>query len=111
MPRRTPRPPAASRTWRRICPSRRPPARTERNKPSLTSYDSVMRGVPTRCLMFLVAACAVHAAKTLDVYFIDTEGGQATLVVSPSGQTLLIDAGYTGFGGRDTVRIATAAKD
>lgn len=70
-----------------------------------------MRGVPTRCLLFLAAAGAVHAAKTLDLYFIDTEGGQATLVVSPSGQTLLIDAGYTGFGGRDTVRIATAAKE
>jgi len=70
-----------------------------------------MRGVPTRCLLFLVAACAAHAAKTLDIYFIDTEGGQATLVVSPSGQSLLIDTGYTGFGGRDTVRIAAAAKD
>jgi beta-lactamase superfamily II metal-dependent hydrolase len=45
------------------------------------------------------------------LYFIDTEGGQATLVVSPSGQALLIDTGYTGFGGRDTVRIAAAAKD
>jgi len=61
--------------------------------------------------LFLVAACAAHAAKTLDIYFIDTEGGQATLVVSPSGQSLLIDTGYTGFGGRDTVRIAAAAKD
>src|SRR4029078_8492755 len=70
-----------------------------------------MRGVPTRCLLFLVAACAAHAAKTLDIYFIDTEGGPAPLVVSPSGQSLLIDTGYTGFGGRDTVRIATAAKD
>ena len=70
-----------------------------------------MRGVPTRCLLFLAAACAAHAAKTLDIYFIDTEGGQATLVVSPSGQSLLIDTGYTGFGGRDTVRIAAAAKD
>jgi hypothetical protein len=43
-------------------------------------------------------ACALHAAKTLDIYFIDTEGGQATLVVSLSGQSLLIDTGYTGFG-------------
>ena len=70
-----------------------------------------MRGVPTRCLLFLVAASALPAAKTLDIYFIDTEGGQATLVVAPSGQSLLIDTGYTGFGGRDTVRIAAAAKD
>lgn len=59
----------------------------------------------------LVLASAAQAAKTLDLYFIDTEGGQATLVVAPSGQALLIDTGYTGFGGRDTVRIAAAAKD
>ncbi|HSP69535.1 MAG TPA: MBL fold metallo-hydrolase [Bryobacteraceae bacterium] len=70
-----------------------------------------MRGVPTRCLLILLAAGAAQAAKTLDIYFIDTEGGQATLVVAPSGQSLLIDTGYTGFGGRDTVRIATAAKE
>lgn len=72
-----------------------------------------MGRVPTRWLLVLLAACASAAqgAKTLDLYFIDTEGGQATLVVAPSGQSLLIDTGYTGFGGRDTVRIAAAAKD
>jgi competence protein ComEC len=36
------------------------------------------------------------AGKTLDMYFIDTEGGQATLYVSPSGQTLLVDTGNAG---------------
>jgi competence protein ComEC len=72
-----------------------------------------MRRVPTRWLFVLLAACAgaAQAAKTLDLYFIDVEGGQATLVVAPSGQSLLIDTGYTGFGGRDTVRIAAAAKE
>jgi len=64
-------------------------------------------------LVFLVAALLVSraAAKDLEIYFIDTEGGQATLVVSPSGQTLLIDAGYTGFGGRDANRILVAARN
>jgi competence protein ComEC len=72
-----------------------------------------MRRVPTTWLVLLLTACAgaAQAAKTLDLYFIDTEGGQATLVVAPSGQSLLIDTGYTGFGGRDTLRIAAAAKD
>jgi competence protein ComEC len=71
-----------------------------------------MRRVPTTWLLALFAWAGVaQAAKTLDLYFIDTEGGQATLVVAPSGQSLLIDTGYTGFGGRDTLRIATAAKD
>src|ERR1700690_4288437 len=36
-------------------------------------------------------------AKPLQIYFIDVEGGQATLVVSPSGQSLLIDAGWSGY--------------
>src|SRR5438093_7079238 len=35
-------------------------------------------------------------AKALDIYFIDTEGGQATLYVPPSGQTLLVDTGNAG---------------
>jgi competence protein ComEC len=42
-------------------------------------------------------------AKPLDIYFIDTEGGQATLYVSPSGQTLLVDTGNAG--GLDLGRI------
>ena len=36
--------------------------------------------------------------RTLDIYFIDVEGGQATLVVTPTGQTLLIDTGFPGDG-------------
>src|SRR5580700_11290745 len=51
-----------------------------------------------------------EGAKTLDIYFIDVEGGQSTLVVSPSGQSLLIDTGYAGNSGRDAIRIAAAAK-
>jgi competence protein ComEC len=63
-------------------------------------------------LAALVAASAlsVYAAKTLDFYFIDVEGGQATLVVTPSKQSLLIDAGWPGFSGRDAERIVRAAK-
>src|SRR5688572_18193270 len=53
---------------------------------------------------------AAQATCTLDIYFIDVEGGQATLYVSPSGQSMLVDAGYSGFGGRDAGRIVAAAK-
>jgi beta-lactamase superfamily II metal-dependent hydrolase len=56
------------------------------------------------------APSAAQAAKTLDIYFIDVEGGQATLIVSPSGESLLVDAGWPGFDGRDADRIAAAAK-
>src|SRR5438094_4397894 len=45
-----------------------------------------------------------------DVYFIDVEGGQATLTVSPSGQSLLVDTGWPGFEGGDAARIAATAK-
>jgi competence protein ComEC len=47
---------------------------------------------------------------TLDVYFIDTEGGQATLFVSPSGQTLLFDTGTGGDNNRDADRITNVIK-
>jgi competence protein ComEC len=46
-----------------------------------------------------------RSGRTLDIYFIDTEGGQATLYVAPSGLALLVDAGNPG--GRDTDRIMT----
>ena len=49
--------------------------------------------------------------KSLEIYFIDTEGGQSTLIVAPSGQSLLIDTGYTNFSGRDADRILAAAKN
>jgi beta-lactamase superfamily II metal-dependent hydrolase len=55
------------------------------------------------------ALAQAPAGKTLDIYFIDVEGGQATLHVSPSGQSMLVDAGYPGFGGRDAGRIVAAA--
>jgi beta-lactamase superfamily II metal-dependent hydrolase len=44
------------------------------------------------------------------VYFIDVEGGQATLFVSPLGDTMLVDAGWPDAGGRDADRIIAAAK-
>jgi competence protein ComEC len=45
--------------------------------------------------------------KTLDIYFIDVEGGAATLIVTPTGESLLIDSGFPG--DRDAGRIAHVA--
>jgi competence protein ComEC len=63
----------------------------------------------------IVAACVGLAAvvrtqgqKPLDIYFIDVEGGQSTLFVSPSGESLLVDAGSPG--ARDADRIVATAK-
>jgi len=60
-------------------------------------------------LLFVWSAAGAQAEKTLDVYFIDVEGGHATLYVSPSGQSMLVDTGYPGFEGRDANRIVAAA--
>src|ERR1700739_382871 len=47
---------------------------------------------------------------TLQIYFIDVEGGQSTLFVTPDKHSLLIDTGWPGNEGRDADRIASAAK-
>jgi len=65
--------------------------------------------------LFLIAFLAflsapLRAASTLDVYFIDVEGGQATLFVTPSGRSMLVDTGWPGANGRDADRIASVAK-
>lgn len=45
------------------------------------------------------------------IYSIDVEGGQSTLLVSPSGGSLLVDTGWPGNEGRDAERIQQAMKD
>jgi competence protein ComEC len=50
------------------------------------------------------------ATGELRVYFIDVEGGQATLFVTPAKESLLIDTGWEGNNYRDADRIVTAAK-
>src|SRR6266545_3090125 len=58
------------------------------------------------------AAAQDRAARTLDVYVIDVEGGNATLFVSPSRESLLIDTGNGGPAAtRDADRIMAAVKD
>jgi competence protein ComEC len=56
------------------------------------------------------AAPVVEPRTTLDIYFIDVEGGQSTLMVTPAGQSLLIDAGFAGNDYRDSKRIVAAAR-
>ncbi len=58
----------------------------------------------------MVLAGAPAPGGNLQIYFVDVEGGQATLIVSPSGESMLVDAGWPGNGGRDAARIAEAAR-
>ena len=70
----------------------------------------------------LVASVSAAAPGALTIYFIDVEGGQSTLVVTPTGESLLIDAGFPSDGrfesvpgdpatSRDAQRIVAAARD
>ncbi len=63
------------------------------------------------CLVALLAA-SLMAAKNLDIYVIDVEGGKAVLLVSPTGQSMLLDAGWPASGDRtaSTDRIVEAAR-
>lgn len=56
-----------------------------------------------------LAGVRAQASRSLDVYWIDTEGGGATLIVTPAGESVLVDAGNPG--GRDSGRILKTAKE
>ena len=57
--------------------------------------------------VLLLALCALScAAQELRVYAIDVEGGKATLYVSPSGESMLVDAGHAD--ALETARIVAA---
>jgi competence protein ComEC len=59
----------------------------------------------------VLAAAQSPPAKTLDIYVVDVEGGNATLLVAPSGESLLIDTGNAGAAAvRDAERIVAAAR-
>jgi competence protein ComEC len=64
-------------------------------------------------IIFILALplALASAPKPLRVYFIDVEGGQSTLFVSPSGQSMLVDTGWPDHDGRDAKRILAAARD
>jgi len=69
--------------------------------------------IPAALALFTLAFSPAHAQspKTLDVYVIDVEGGNATLFVSPSGESLLMDTGNAGAAAaRDAGRIYDAVK-
>jgi competence protein ComEC len=60
-----------------------------------------------KLLIALLLAGLATAADRLSVHFIDVEGGQATLIVAPTGESMLIDAGG---GERDAQRIQKAVQ-
>jgi beta-lactamase superfamily II metal-dependent hydrolase len=67
--------------------------------------------LPILLFVFLAGSAGpLHAqTRNLEIYWIDVEGGAATLIVSPSGESLLVDTGYE-TGDRDAKRIFAAAQ-
>jgi competence protein ComEC len=64
------------------------------------------------CLALSAQSARAQSGKTLSIYVVDVEGGNATLFVSPSGESVLIDTGNPGPAAkRDADRIMAAVKD
>lgn len=71
-----------------------------RLKNFLVAFPSLVAG----CLLVLPT---LQAAEPLEIYWIDTEGGAATLIVTPEKESVLVDTGNPGF--RDPNRIVQIA--
>ncbi len=72
-----------------------------------------LRSMSLLCIAMAFLSLQTASAATKDdlqIYFIDVEGGQATLFVTPDKHSLLVDTGWPGNEGRDADRILSAAK-
>ena len=61
-------------------------------------------------LLLCTLAAGAFAAQNLEIYWIDAEGGAATLIVAPSGQSMLVDTANRTPDDRDAKRIFAAAQ-
>ena len=74
-----------------------------------------------RCVSHLAVAIVVYLSAltlsaqgptdTLDIYWIDVEGGAATLIVTPAQESVLMDAGWARSDDRDVLRIQAAMRN
>ena len=67
-------------------------------------------------MLFVCGGVVVHSQpnqprETLDIYWIDVEGGAATLIVTPQRESILMDAGWGRPDQRDAMRIQAAMQD
>src|ERR1035437_4116014 len=58
----------------------------------------------------LIGGGALCRAQNLEIYWVDAEGGAATLIVAPGGESLLVDTGNSGPDDRDAKRIFAATQ-
>lgn len=71
-----------------------------------------MNRIRALALLGLLAPClgADAPGRPLEIYFIDVMGGAATLLVTPEGESVLIDSGWPGADDRDPARIERVLK-
>jgi competence protein ComEC len=73
----------------------------------VTIMNRISKAFPPALLTVAAAGLLAAQSKTLDIYWVDVEGGGATLIVTPSGESLLADTGNPG--DRDAPRIVDVA--
>ena len=71
------------------------------------NIKSLLKTVVATTALLVVGSASAKDTKTLDVYWVDVEGGGGTLIVTPAGESILIDTGMPG--GRDPGRLHEAA--
>lgn len=62
-------------------------------------------------LLMLGQPAPAVSARPLEIYFIDVMGGASTLVVTPEGESVLVDSGWPGQDDRDPKRIEAVARN
>jgi competence protein ComEC len=71
--------------------------------------SSLLRRSVLAAALAAAVSAAPHAAdRQLEIEWIDVLGGAATLIVTPAGESILVDTGWPGFDGRDAKRIKAA---
>src|SRR4051812_3985170 len=89
--------------------------RTEARDRRLSSMRFTGRGIILGWISGIIVAGAAHAGlndtRGLDIYFIDVQGGAATLLVTPERESILIDSGWPGLEDRDPRRIVRVLKE
>jgi competence protein ComEC len=69
-----------------------------------------MKRLLTAAVLMTATFALGQNTSSLNIYFADVEGGQATLFVAPSGESLLVDTGWPDSDGRDADRIVELCK-
>lgn len=69
----------------------------------------MIRRLPLLVVLLISYTANVNAEKSLRVYWVDVEGGAATLIITPAGESILVDSGNPG--DRDPARINQLARE